>query len=538
MKQPIYNTAIYCRLSRDDELQGESSSIATQRLMLRQYAEQNSLHIVGEYLDDGWSGTNFDRPDFQRMISDIEAGKINCVVTKDLSRLGRNYLKTGLYTEMFFPEHGVRYIAINDSVDSEKGDNDFAPFKNIMNEWYARDTSRKVKSALQAKFSAGAHLGAYAPLGYKKDPDRKGYLLIDDETRWIIEKIFQLAVQGAGAGRITKALIAEEIPTPSWFNFQRYNTFAHIHDGQPESKRHAWTIARVQSILKDETYIGNSVHNKQSTVSFKNKKVVRKPKDEWWKVEDTHEAIISKDIFEQVQDLIGSRRREQKDGTTQLFSGLIKCADCGWALRFTTNHTTKIPYSFYSCTQHASRGKGYCAAHYIRYDVLYPYVLSRLQYWSQEAQRLDQDSLLQRLLKSEGKERTSVKNRAAAELKRAEKRQGEIDTVFAKLYEDRASEKITERNFLMLSQKYQSEQAELSEKIQTLQEQLVKVQQENSDAGRWVSLIKEYTDITELTAPLLNALIEKIVVHEAVKTADSSREQEVEIFYRFIGKID
>ena len=255
MKQPynttIYNTALYMRLSRDDELQG----------------------------DDGWSGTNFDRPDFQRMIDDIEDGKINCVVTKDLSRLGRNYILTGQYTEIYFPSKGVRYIAVNDNVDTINGENELAPFLNILNEMHARQTSKKVKAAMRTRFANGAHYGAYAPLGYVKDPDKKGHLLIDPETRWIIEKIFDLAVHGRGAASITRILVEEKVPTPGWLNFQRYGTFANIYAGAPEEKAYAWTIAQVKSILKEETYIGHSVHNKQTNGS--NAKKRRAP----WKLQ-------------------------------------------------------------------------------------------------------------------------------------------------------------------------------------------------------------------------------------------------------------
>ena len=305
MKQPynttVYNTALYLRLSRDDELQGESGSIQTQRMMFRQYAAEHGLTVVDEYIDDGWSGTNFDRPSFQRMIDDIEDGKINCVVTKDLSRLGRNYILTGQYTEIYFPSKGVRYIAINDNVDTLNGESELAPFLNILNEMHARQTSKKVKAAMRTRFANGAHYGAYAPLGYIKDPDKTGHLLVDTETRWIIEKIFDLAVHGRGAASITRILVEAKVPTPGWLNFQRYGTFANIYAGAPEEKAYAWTIAQVKSILKEETYIGHSVHNKQSNISFKNKKKVRKPKEEWYRVENTHEAIISEDVFRQVQ---------------------------------------------------------------------------------------------------------------------------------------------------------------------------------------------------------------------------------------------
>ncbi|MCM1119585.1 MAG: recombinase family protein [bacterium] len=537
MKPTTYNTALYLRLSRDDELQGESNSIATQRMMLRRYAEQNHFNIVDEYADDGFSGTNFERPSFKRMISDIENGKINCVITKDLSRLGRNYLLTGQYIELFFPAHNVRYIAVDNGVDSEnQQSSEFTPFLNIINEWYARDISKKVKRALYTRHENGAHYGTYAPLGYCKNPDRKGHLLIDEETRWIVEKIFSLALQGMGAAKIAHILTSEQVPTPGWLNFQRYGTFANIYVDAPPEKAYTWTIAIVKEILKSETYIGNSVHNKQTNISFKDKRKVRKPQEEWWRVENTHEAIISKEDFQKVQEMTASRRRQKKDGTVQIFAGLVKCADCGWSLAYGMNKQNKNPYGYYHCSKNG-QGLRQCSMHYIRYDVLYAYVLSRLQYWCNEVQQ-DESQLLERLLKSSGNERNSAKKKAVAELKKAQKRQAEIDSLFARMYEDRVTGKITERNFSMLSDKYQTEQEELAQTIDSLQQQLAQDTQESADAEKWISLIKQYTAPTELTAELLNALIEKILVHEAEKDEDGNRVQKVEIYYRFIGKID
>ena len=539
MKQPIskhYDTALYMRLSRDDELQGESGSIQTQRMMLRQYAAEHGLFVVDEYIDDGWSGTNFDRPAFQRMIDDIEDGKINCVVTKDLSRLGRNYILTGQYTEVYFPSKGVRFIAINDNVDTLNGESELAPFLNILNEMQARQTSKKVKAALQARFANGAHYGAYAPLGYRKDPDKTGHLLIDLETSWIIEKIFDLAVHGRGAASITRILTEEKVPTPGWLNYQRYGTFAHIYAGAPEEKGYTWTIAQVKSILRDETYIGNTIHNKQTNISFKNKKKVRKPEEEWQRVENTHEAIIDRDVFDRVQQQIANRRRKQKDGTTQIFSGLVKCADCGWSLAYGVNSQNKTPYAHYHCSKYG-QGLHQCSMHYIRYDVLYAYVLSRLQYWSELVQR-DGDRLLDRLLQAGERERSAARKKQAAELKKAEKRKAEVDRLFAKMYEDWSAGRITEYNFQMLSGRYQDEQRNLDQEILRLREAMEAQAQTAADAEKWVELMKRYATPAELTAELLNTLIEKIVVHEAIKGEDGSREQEVEIFYRFIGKID
>ena len=537
MKPTTYNAALYLRLSRDDELQGESNSIATQRMMLRKYAEQNHFNVAGEYSDDGYSGTNFERPSFKRMISDIENGKINCVITKDLSRLGRNYLQVGMYTEMFFPQKNVRFIAIDNNVDSEnQQSSEFAPFLNIINEWYARDISKKVKRAFRTRNEAGAHYGAYAPLGYIKNPDKKGHLLIDTETRWIVEKIFGLAVQGRGAASITRILTEEKVPTPGWLNYQRYGTFAnHFADAPPE-KAYAWTIAIVKEILKSETYIGNSVHNKQTNISFKDKRKVRKSESEWWRVENTHEAIISKEDFQTVQGMIASRRRKQKDGTTQIFSGLVSCADCGWSLAYGMNKQNKNPYGYYRCSKYG-QGLRQCSMHYIRYDVLYSYVLSRLQFWFSEVQQ-DESRLLQQILESRDKDRCMEQKETVSELKRAKKRLAETDTLFSRLYEDRITGKITEHNFSMLSDKYQKEQDGLTKTINTLQKQLEQETQKTTDAEKWISLIKQYTYPVELTAELLNAFIEKILVHEAVTDEHGDRVQKVEIFYRFIGRID
>ncbi len=483
------------------------------------------------------SGTNFNRPNFQRMIDDIEAKRINCVVVKDLSRFGRNYLEMGMYTEMRFPELGVRFIAVDSGVDSNNQQStEFTPFLNVINEWYARDISRKVTKALRTRNENGAHYGAYAPLGYRKDPEQVGHLVIDEETKWIVEKIFALAIQGNGPSKIANQLIAAQIPTPSWFNFQRYGTFAHIYEGQPETKRYGWSITQVKSILQDENYIGNSVHNRQANVSYKSKKRIHKPKDEWWTVEGTHEPIISKADFDRVQEHIASRRRTQKDGTTQIFAGLVKCADCGWSLSCATNRRTKTPYKYYHCSKY-SQGLHQCTAHYLRYDVLYSFVLSRLQYWI-EAVRHNEQAILDRLSKSTITEQAAAMKRATQEKRRAEKRLNELDNLLAKIYEDRLNEKINERNFSMLSQKYQQEQGELETKIEALTAQLASTKEQEDSVNKWIDLIKQFSSPTELTAELLNTLIEKILVHEATKDADGNKIREIEIIYRFVGKID
>lgn len=538
MKQP-YNTALYMRLSRDDESYGDSVSIETQRTILRRFAEENNLHVVGEYIDDGWSGTNFDRPNFQRMMQDVEAGKVNCIASKDLSRFGREHIMMDYYLEFVFPEKGIRYIAVSDNEDTEKGLSDFVPFKNLFNEWFAKDTSRKVKNSLHAKFLAGERTFAYAPLGYKRDPDVKNRLVIDEETRWIVEKIFDLAFHGAGAAKITGILLDEQVPTPGWLNYTRYGTFANIYADAPEKKRYAWTVGQVKSIVKNETYIGNSVHGIQTNISYKNKKKIRKPPEEWLRIENTHEAIIPKEVFEQVQEQIASRRRKMKTATTQIFSGLVKCADCGWSMSYGTNSSNSKPFHYFVCTNYRQHGPRHCdcTSHYIRYDTLYAYVLSRLQYWSAQSD-MGEEHLKRQLLHANDREQQRMVKMRDAELKRAQKRQKELDRLFSKLYEDWAAERITEYNFKVLSEKYQTEQAEVLEKIERLQAELATERQTVVNIDQWIGLIRQYAHPEELTAEMLNALIEKIVVHEKTVGEDGEKEQTVDIYYRFVGKID
>lgn len=538
MKQPN-NTALYMRLSRDDERFGDSVSIETQRTILRKFAQEQQLHVVDEYVDDGWSGTNFERPAFQRMMDDVDAGKITCIAVKDLSRFGREHVTMDFYLEYVFPEKKVRFIAVAENEDTERGLSDFVPFKNLFNEWYAKDTSRKVKTALHAKHAAGERMVTYAPLGYMKDPNRRNHLIVDPETKWIIEKIFDMAAHGAGSAKICKVLIAERIPTPGFIQYQRYRKFAHIYADQPEQKSYSWTHAAIKSILHDETYIGNTVHNKQSNISYKNKRRIRKPEAEWVRVEGTHEAIIDKDVFVQVQEQMRHRRRQMKDATTQIFAGMLRCADCGWSMSFGTNKQCKTPYSYYDCQNYRQYGKslGRCSAHYVRYDVLYSYVLSRLQYWAKRA-AVDEATLYRELLNAGDKEKAAASRKQAAALAKAEKRKAEVDRLFMKLYEDWSAGRITEYNFTMLSEKYQDEQQALTAQIAQLKEALAADRQTTENTAKWLELIKRYVNPTALTAEMLNELIEKIVIHEAVKGEGGQRTQKIEIYYRFVGKID
>ena len=539
MKQPQYNTALYMRLSRDDETFGDSVSIETQRTTLTQYVREHpEFHVVSEFVDDGWSGTNFERPQFKRMMDEIEAGNINCLITKDLSRFGREHIMMGYYLEFVFPKLKVRYIAVNDNEDTDRGLSDFVPFKNLINEFMAKDTSRKIKGAFRAKFLNGERVNSMAPFGYVKHPEIKNKLMIDEETAWIVRKIFDLAVHGMGVRRIANTLMDEKIPCPGWFQYTRNGGCARYFEGQPEEKRYVWSQPYLRNILKDETYIGNTIHNRWGTVSYKNKRMVRTPDEKCLRIEGTHEAIITPDVFETVQKQIASRRRECKGKRTQIFAGLLKCADCGLGMRYGIQSSAKSQYAYFMCGKYRDyQTKSGCTTHYIRYDTLYAYVLARIQHWSARAIQ-DEDALLNQLLSAGDRERNAAKKKQTAELKKATKRKTEVDGLFAKLYEDWAAGRITEYNFNMLTAKYQTEQSDLAEKIDALTAELDTVKQTESDARKWIDLIQQYANPSELTAPLLNTLIEKIVVHQSVKGEDGEQEQEIEIFYRFIGKID
>lgn len=534
MKQQVYNAALYARLSRDDELSGESSSISTQRQMLRQYANEQGFHIVDEYIDDGWSGVNFDRPNFERMIEDIEDGKINCVITKDLSRLGRNYILTGQYTEMYFPSKNVRYIALNDGIDSIKGENEIAAFKNILNEMVARDTSRKVKSAIKTKQLQGMFFSPTIPLGYKRDPDRKNRIIPNEETKWIIVKIFEMAAHGAGVARIQNALTTEKAPIPTWWRYRESGHRSGYFESAPERAKYKWSLPTLRKILCNEVYIGNQVHNKHGRISFKNKKQVDRPPEEWIRVDNAHEPIISRELWDTAQAHINSRKRSTKSGENLIFAGLLRCPDCGWTLSCGHNQQGR---RYYHCTRYSVFGVAECTSHHISYDLLYGVILGRLQYWLREV-RENESAILDRLLQSGDKQRKAEIRHSEKELQKAEKRKSELDNLFAKMYEDRAAGRLDEENYTMLSGRYRAEQQQVSERVETLRDKLQQSEQDRQGAEQWLTLIEKYEAINELTAPLLNELIDKIEVHQAIKDENGNKVRDIEIYYRFVGKID
>lgn len=525
-----WNAALYMRLSRDDEGFGDSTSIETQRTILRKYAVDNCINIVDEYVDDGWSGTNFNRPNFQRMISDIKSEKVNCVITKDLSRFGREHVEMDRYLEFLFPEWGIRYIAVNDNEDSLTGLSDFAPFKNLFNEWYAKDCSKKVKAALKSKYLAGKPVKSIPPLGYIKDPQDKANIIPDPETQWIVEKIFSLYLNNCGIYKIVSILQEEKIPVPAWFLYNKYGIYSEKFIDTDPFLKYKWQKATVDKILKNETYIGNSIHYISPSYSYKSKKSTAL-KNDFYKIENTHEAIIDKETFYQVQELFKTRRRSCKDKTVNIFSGLIKCADCGKSMGL--KRSKKI-YPVFICGGFSIAGKKECTCHYTRYEDVYDLVLHSLNILI-EGVKLNKENILKQIISRNENSRGNKVRESKKRLQEINIRQAEIQKVFAKLYEDLALEKIQEDAYIGLQSKFSKEQSELEKEASELELFLQDNKDDSDETKRWLEYISSYEKIEELTPNILRAFIDRIEVHEATgKRKD--REQQIDIYYKVIGK--
>lgn len=531
------NTAIYCRLSKDDGKVTESSSIQTQKEMLTQYVRQQGWKIADIYVDDGFSGLDFDRPDFKRMLQDIEDGKINCVVTKDLSRLGRNYLEAGAYIEVYFPERSVRYIAVNDGVDTLDALNtDLAPFKNILNEMYARDVSRKVKSAKKTRFMQGKFLGTSAPYGYKKSSEDKHLLIIDEEVAPVVRRIFALAKQGLGISRIRQILTDEKIMRPGAYSCNNYDRY---FDGL-EDKRYVWSNNSVRDILRNPVYAGHLAGYKRPAISMKNQKRPCRLPEEWVVIENTHEPIIPPEEFELIQKLITSRRKSTPSGYENIFSGLIKCADCGYAMRTSSAKRRKRPEPIdnigYFCNNYGIYGKKACSQHWIEARDLHTVVLEDIRKHARMALK-DDGKLAKRIAERISSQSKAEITNLMKEQKRLKARLAEIDKIFSQLYEDRATKKISDRNFTVMTEKYELEQTQLDEKIKQIEGSLSESQKSSDDTKSWIKMIKQYDDTIELDAVMLNELIEKITISEP-EIIDGERIQTVNIYYKFVGCIE
>ena len=528
MQAPI--TALYCRLSRDDELQGESNSISNQKRILESYAREHSLMPYQFFVDDGWSGANFQRPGFTEMMDAVESGAVKTVVTKDLSRLGRNYLQVGLFTEITFPKKGVRFIAINDGVDSAQGDNDMSALRNLFNEWMVRDTSKKIKAVFRAKGMSGKPITSQPVYGYLKGPD--GHFVVDPEAAPVVKQIFSLCLAGNGPTKIARMLTEQNIPTPGTMEYRRTGSTRRYYPDYPCK----WSSNTVAHILERREYLGHTVNFKTEKVSYKVKTSVANPEDKIMVFEHTHEAIIDEATWERVQELRKQRKRPNRYGEVGLFSGLLFCADCGSVMYQQRYETNKRRQDCYICGSYKKRTAD-CTAHFIRTDLLTAGVLSNLRQVTEYAARHESRFVKLLIQQNEigGKRKTAA---ATKQLEQAQTRIAEVNRIIKRLYEDNVSGKISDERFMELSADYEQEQRELKDRAAALQEELSKSQAATVNAEKFMGIVRKHLAFEELTPTLLREMIEKIVVHECSYDENGTRRQDIEIYYSFVGKID
>ena len=527
-------TALYPRLSHEDELQGESNSISNQKRILEAYAKQNGFTNLKWYTDDGFSGANFQRPGFQSMLADIEAGLVGTVIVKDMSRLGRNYLQVGMYTEMIFPQKNVRFIAINDGVDSAQGDNDFAPLRNIFNEWLVRDTSKKIRAVKRSKGMSGKPVTSKPVYGYLMDEDEN--FIIDEEAAPVVKQIYSLCLAGNGPTKIARMLTEQEIPTPGTLEYRRTGRTRRYHPGY-ECK---WAANTVVHILENREYTGCLVNFKTTTQSYKNSKIIYNSEDKQAVFENHHEIIIDRDTWERVQELRKQRKRPNRYDEVGLFSGILFCADCGSVMYQQRYQTDKRRQDCYICGSYKKRTAD-CTAHFIRTDLLTAGVTENLRKVTQYAAK--HEARFMKLLTEQNEDGSKRRNAAKKkELEAAEKRIAELSAIFKRLYEDSVAGRISDERFTELSADYEAEQKELKERAAVLQGELSRTLEATANAEKFMKVVRKYTSFEELTPTLLREFVEKIVIHESEaldgKRRGKLRRQEIEIYYSFVGKVE
>lgn len=542
-------TALYERLSRDDELTGESNSIVNQKSMLEEYAKNNGFSNLVHYTDDGYSGGNFERPSWKRLVADIESGKVGCVIAKDMSRIGRDYLQTGFYTEVLFRQQGIRFIAITNGVDSnDKNSGEFAPFLNIMNEWYLRDCSRKQIAAYKARGNAGIPTTNHALYGYKKDPADKHHWIIDEEAAAVVKRIFNLTIEGYGISQVATILRKDKVERPSYYMAK--NGVGTVQNNVDTSHPYEWIPATVANILSKPEYMGHTVNFRSYKESYKDKKPILRPQEEWLIFENSHEAIIDKETWELAQKLRETKRcYHDRTGEANPLTGLVYCADCGEKM-YNHRHKTKAkngvdpltglyPFDHYECSSYARtnmRGEISCCSHYINTKALRSIILDTIRLVSQYAIENKDDFIKKVKEASKVKELEEAKN-IQKQLRRDKKRHNDLDGIIKKLYESYAMGKIPEKRFELLSAEYEAEQAQLETAIEQTETELTEYTEDKDRIDKFLELAKKYTDFSVLTTPMINEFIDKIIVYKPDKSS-GEREQEIEIYLKFIGKFD
>ncbi len=527
--------ALYCRLSRDDGVEGDSNSIANQKKLLSKYAKENGFSNARYYVDDGYTGTNFNRPGFQKLLEDIEMGYVKTIIVKDMSRLGRDYLQVGYYTDTYFPDHNIRFIAINDCVDSADGENELAPFKNIMNEMYARDISRKVRSSHRLRGNAGEPL-AQPPYGYMKSPENKKKWIIDPEAAEVVKSIFKMCLEGKGNETIARILQENKVMIP----------MAYWHSkGLPRGGKNTqpnpykWCKTTVRKILTQQDYCGDIINFKTYSKSFKNKERIENPEENWVVFKNVHEPIIDRESFETVQKVIAKTKRrapKKENAEKSIFSDLVYCADCGSKLWYRVNTTNKDIH-YFACSNYKKDTRGTCETrHYIRADAIEQIVAMELKRMALFL-KCDEEAFAKILSDKTNKEIAKERQLTEAELQKSIVRNDTVARLYEKVYEDNASGKVTDEWFMQLSHKYEVERIELKAKIANLRQRLQDMGTKEQNKDKFIKAIRRFMDMERLTAPLLRELIDRIEVYET-EGVGKSRTQRIVIYYKFIGYIE
>lgn len=527
-------TALYCRLSQEDMRQGDSDSIINQRMILENYAKENGFDNTQVFVDDGYSGVNFERPAFRQILDLIEEGKVSALITKDLSRLGRNYIEVGSYTEIYFPRNNVRYIAINDNFDSLYAEgNELAPFKNLFNEWYARDTSKKIRAVKRAKAEKGERIGSRPPYGYLKDPNDAKKIIINEETAPIVRKIFSMCVSGLGPTMIANKLKEMKILTPVMYEYRKSGTAVTYLD---PDRPYDWNAKTVADILSKEDYIGNTVNCRYTVPSYKDKRKIKRDASEQLRFEHTHEPIIDEQTWETVQKLRKGKRRPTSMGETSKFSGLLFCADCGSKLYFTRRRADDPKSYSFNCSHYRNNAKEKCTPHRIREVVLEEILLEEIRRITYAARSKEREfaEYINRKSSSENRKELAAKQR---DYERLTKRVSELNALFKRLYEDNVLGRINNEQFRMLSDGYTEEQNSIISELPAMEQEIQGLKETASNVDKFISLARKYTRITELTPEILHTFVSKIVVHERTERYKQKSEQRIDIYFRYIGNV-
>ena len=527
-------TALYCRLSQEDMQAGESESIQNQKLILQRYADEHHFFNTRFFVDDGFSGVSFEREGLQSMLREVEAGNVATVITKDLSRLGRNYLKTGELIEIIFPEYEVRYIAINDGVDTAREDNEFTPLRNWFNEFYARDTSKKIRAVKQAKAQKGERVNGEVPYGYIADPNDRNHLIPDPETAHVVKQIFALYVGGARMCEIQDWLKENEILTVGELRYRRTGSTRH-----PRPQLNAWynwPDKTIYDILTRKEYLGHTITGKTYKVSYKSKKTKKNPEEKQYFFPNTHEALIDEETFDLAQKRIATRNRPTKVDEIDIFSGLLFCGDCGYKMYLMRGAKTLERKHAYTCGNYRNRARNdfVCTTHYIRKSILSEIVLADLQRVLSYVKEHEQD-FIQTANEYNAQSAKKALASQQKELDKAELRMKELNLLFRKLYEDNALGKLSDEQFAFLTSGYDDEKKTLTRRIAELTEQINAATERNSDVKRFVALVRKYTEINELTYENVHEFIDRILIHELDRENNTRK---IEIFYSFVGKIE